>query len=320
MPNFEQLLTQEQPVKLMLLGHNGSGKTGSLASLAAAGYKLRILDADKGIATLFSLLTNSKYPYKKYMEDCGISLAEAVSFISLDVPMANKTPENKTQKILTPKSASAFLTIGDMLTNWKDGETTYGNIETWGPDTILVLDSFTAISDLAYYYAQALGNQLGNMTIGNDYRVNSWHGQELIIRVMKMLTNSTVKCNVVILSHIEYIDDSEGLSRKPHVILDKGKEVGISKSTGYPRTVSLSLSLKIGSYLNDIYSTRIIGTGSSAKRVINTKTVDNILAKNSNYLDPVYPIETGLAQIFAALKQKPLPENFVASLNKHPSN
>ena len=35
--------------KMLLIGASGSGKTGALASLAAAGYKLRILDYDNGL-------------------------------------------------------------------------------------------------------------------------------------------------------------------------------------------------------------------------------------------------------------------------------
>ena len=38
--------------KLLLVGDSGSGKTSSLASLANAGYNLRILDFDDGLAIL----------------------------------------------------------------------------------------------------------------------------------------------------------------------------------------------------------------------------------------------------------------------------
>jgi hypothetical protein len=38
--------------KLLLIGDSGSGKTGSLTSLVAAGYKLRIWDFDNGLDPL----------------------------------------------------------------------------------------------------------------------------------------------------------------------------------------------------------------------------------------------------------------------------
>ena len=40
--------------KLMLVGDSGSGKTTALASLANAGYNLRILDFDDGLSILQS--------------------------------------------------------------------------------------------------------------------------------------------------------------------------------------------------------------------------------------------------------------------------
>ena len=42
--------------KMLLLGDSGAGKTGALASLAQAGYNLRILDLDSGVDVLRNLL------------------------------------------------------------------------------------------------------------------------------------------------------------------------------------------------------------------------------------------------------------------------
>ena len=45
-------LKNDSVIKLMYIGDSGTGKTGSLTSLVAASYKLRILDFDRGIDTL----------------------------------------------------------------------------------------------------------------------------------------------------------------------------------------------------------------------------------------------------------------------------
>ena len=47
-------------MKALVTGDSGSGKTGALASLAQAGFKLRILDTDRGADILANLLQNSK--------------------------------------------------------------------------------------------------------------------------------------------------------------------------------------------------------------------------------------------------------------------
>ena len=65
------------PVKIMLIGENGSGKTGSLASLVCAGYKLRIIDTDKGVKILKSLLLDPHYPYAKIIKEKNIDLSQA---------------------------------------------------------------------------------------------------------------------------------------------------------------------------------------------------------------------------------------------------
>lgn len=49
-----------QVSKILMIGNNGSGKTGSLVSLAKAGYKLRVLDLDKGTEILAQLLASDK--------------------------------------------------------------------------------------------------------------------------------------------------------------------------------------------------------------------------------------------------------------------
>src|SRR4051812_44359341 len=51
--------------KLLLMGDSGTGKTGALASLADAGFNLRILDFDNGIDALFNYLTDPKSKYSK---------------------------------------------------------------------------------------------------------------------------------------------------------------------------------------------------------------------------------------------------------------
>jgi hypothetical protein len=51
MPSLDKHQSSEF-TKLLLEGDSGSGKTGSLASLVAAGFKLRVLDMDNGLDSL----------------------------------------------------------------------------------------------------------------------------------------------------------------------------------------------------------------------------------------------------------------------------
>ena len=49
-------------VKMLFIGPSGAGKTGALASLASAGYNLRILDMDNGLDVLANVLNDPKKP------------------------------------------------------------------------------------------------------------------------------------------------------------------------------------------------------------------------------------------------------------------
>ena len=55
MPSLAQHQSNEF-TKLLIEGDSGSGKTGALASLVGAGYKLRILDMDNGLDSLKSFV------------------------------------------------------------------------------------------------------------------------------------------------------------------------------------------------------------------------------------------------------------------------
>ena len=55
MPRLDEAGSQE-PIKGLVLGNSGAGKTGSLASLAKAGYHFHIIDYDKGTNILRNIL------------------------------------------------------------------------------------------------------------------------------------------------------------------------------------------------------------------------------------------------------------------------
>ena len=81
------------PAKIYLVGETGSGKTGAKASLVCAGYKLRMIDTDKGFKTLRSLLTDPHYPYADYMRRHNIDPSKNVSVIPVDTPMELRMTE-----------------------------------------------------------------------------------------------------------------------------------------------------------------------------------------------------------------------------------
>src|SRR3990167_5326691 len=67
---------------LLFLGDSGMGKTGALASLAIAGYNLRIMDYDNGVDILANILKPGIQPYMLTPEQ-SLTAISRVDYITL---------------------------------------------------------------------------------------------------------------------------------------------------------------------------------------------------------------------------------------------
>ena len=250
--------------KMLLEGDSGSGKTGALTSLAKAGYHLDILDFDNGLETLKTFITR----------ECPEAL-ERVEFRTL----RDKYKSSASGPIVdgTPK---AFVEGLKMLDKWKYGEVDLGIPAAWGPDHILVLDSLTFLSDSAFEWATSLNPS------AKDPR--QWYGQaqDAIEKVLALLTSPSFETNVIVISHVKYVDNPDG-TRK-----------------GYPTAVGSALYPVIPRYFNSV---ALCQTSPGGKRTIQTAATAMIDLKNPKpfEMEKSYPIETGLADFFAVLRDPP---------------
>jgi hypothetical protein len=264
-----------QTLKLLFVGESGAGKTGALASLASDGYNLRILDLDNGLDVLANILSDSKSPYKK-------DATSRVLFRTLTEKMKNNNGK------MLPASAKVWPDTIEMLSNWKEpGETaSLGPVASWTPNEILVIDSLSMLSDAALSFVCALNGRLGSRPHQSDWG----EGQSLIQGLLQMLYSDSIKCHVIVLCHIKYIETENGPTR------------------GYPNTLGKALPPVVGRYFNNTLMAQTRGTGQSQKRVILTNTSGIVELKNSAPLRVLreYPLETGLADYFkATLGAKP---------------
>jgi hypothetical protein len=287
------------PIKAFIIGKQGTGKTGSKASLVAMGYKLRMLNFDNGADILKNLLTNPYYPYRKYMQDKNIPLKGAISVITIAEEMKKITEDSKSRFI--PKSARGYSKATDMMNDWVDGDEKLGSILSWGNDTILDIDTLGTLADLAYFHTQELNGRLGARQEGFDYQRDVGGAQGLLRNLMQTLFHPLVKCNVLINAHITYVDESKGTYERPNL-------ESISDPIGYPSAIGRAISPVIGKWFNNVLIIDQTGSGPTEKHEISTVPIRNIAAKNSlpGVLKKRYSIETGLAEIFCALRgEKP---------------
>ena len=136
MANALDLIQAIPPVRMLLVGYPGSGKTGSLVSLLNAGFKMRVLDFDGNLEPVFTFAQRDKLANLDILQLKG---ADAVKMGS-HVIEANGVPH-------------AFADAVRAMDRWtyKRGEETIdlGSSKDWGPDTVVVLDSLTSMGEAA---------------------------------------------------------------------------------------------------------------------------------------------------------------------------
>lgn len=257
--------------KLLLIGDAKSGKTGSLVSLVKAGYKLRILDLD-------NLLDILKY---KVLEECP-ELIDSVESRSLrdkyKVGGTGMTIDGK------PKAWTESLKL---LNNWKytddDGtEIDLGDPHTWGPDCILVIDSLSRWCDAAYNFHEVM---TPGGSKGQDGRAVYGNAQDDVEKQLATLTSKSCATNLIIIAHGQYMDMADGTKKI------------------FPQGVGQKLSPKIPQYFPNYVRYK----NSSGKRTIQLESDAMVDLANTNpgKLSKSLPIETGLAEFFAVLRDNP---------------
>jgi len=253
--------------KCLLIGDSKAGKTGSLASLVAAGYKLRILDYDNGLDVL-----------KKFVLRDSPDKLDNVEFRTL----RDKRKATQTGAVIDgpPK---AFVDGLRMLDRWKYGDVDLGVPGDWGPECILVLDSLSRFAEAAFDFREPLAVKGRSGEI--DRRAIYKDAQDAVINTIATLTSESFRTNVIILAHIRYVEMEDG------------------KKKGFPQAIGSAICSEIPQWFNS-YALYENNGGKRTLRTTSTMLID--LANPAPFdMAPSYPIETGLAQFFAVLREPP---------------
>ena len=249
--------------KGLMVGETGTGKTGALACLLDAGYKIRVLDFDAGLDPLIG------YAKKKG------------NLANLDYETL-RDEFKVSGSYLAVKKAPSFQRALALLSNWGD----YGPVQSWGSDTILVIDTLGAMSAAAFnmvLQANGVVNPSGQR--GGPEQSHYGAAMESIERAIDWLTNPyLVPCHAIVNAHWTYQDADSGIL-KP-----------------YPETLGNKLSPKIGRKFNNMFSFSI----TAGARSIKVRKDGMVACKSSKPLSKeTYPIEDGLAAIFKEIVGPP---------------
>lgn len=247
-------------IKIIAIGPSGSGKTGSLISLLQAGYKIKMLDMDNGTEALLNFI----------QRDCPDKL-DNFDYITLRDQMKS----DPIKGAAVSGRAKAYTDAIKYLDKWDDGSIP----SEWGPETIFVLDSLTLFGRAAFNWAQGMN------TGAKDPR--QWYGsaQDSILRVLDLLTSAEFNCNVIVFSHVDLVELSDGTTK------------------GFASSIGKALGPKIPAVFNTMLLFESRGQGESVKRTITTVPTAMVDAKNPRPFDipKSLPFETGMATIFEKL-------------------
>lgn len=259
MPRLDNHQSNET-MKILLMGDAGGGKTGALASLAMAGYNLYIHDFDNGLDILAKVLP----PEAK----------KRVFFQTFSEEM-KALPGGR----FIPKKVEAYANHVRSLDKWPDdGSPLSGkSVYSLGPDSVFVLDSLTFHGRFALNHILGLNGRIGQSPYQSDWG----EAMKLQEDLLGMLCGDSMKCHVIVISHIAMIGGEDGVPLR-----------------GFPSALGQKLPPRVPRYFNNIFLVREVGAGTSVKRVIRTTPDTVIGTRTALSLPPTLPIETGLATIF----------------------
>lgn len=252
MPTLDQV-AQSRYTKLLYIGDSSTGKTGSLVSLLQAGYTIKLLDMDDGTTPLI-----------KYGRAAGVDLSQ----VEVETFRDKVTIGPAGPRVSAPK---AFVDALKQLTKW-------GEIED--PNCFLILDTLTSFSRAAFAWARGL-----NPT-AKDPR--QWYGaaQAAIEDTLAMLTSPEFKMNLIVMSHVNYKELVEGVSK------------------GYVQAVGTAMGPTIPKYFDSLILAEASGSGANVKRRIKTMPTGIVdLKLPVPNAQGSYELTTGLAEIVALLKE-----------------
>lgn len=287
MPSFDSY--RKSSKKIIYLGDSGAGKTGSLVSLAAAGYNVRILDFDDKAEILRDFLYNpEKSIYRRprpglWTQQQADTVMQRMSFMTMTEHLTIKGSR------AVPRG-DCWVRAMNQLNHWTDGDDKPGNISKWPETDILVIDSFSRLCEAAMNYQLSLNNRLlegprVGTSQSNDYSA----AYKYIMDFINLIKSDEIKCSVIIIGHIVFMERS-------------GPQNTVTKeSKGFLQVFGKAMiSPVISQHFPHVIRAKSIGNDPSVKRTIITNNDENVelITPAPLRVKKEYPLETGLAEYF----------------------
>ena len=256
MPKFNETAP---PPRILLCGEAASGKTGSLAQLANAGYRLMIHDFDANTRVIGSYLRDNA-------ADVYVSTYAAAKITGTNLFTGASGQATK-------QALDEMRRFCKMLEHWKVvGGEDLGPCASWTPKDVVVIDSGTFLGELLLLAAQE--DPEGKRDGRSLYNVaGKYYGA-----ILDHLTGPKMGASVIVLTHIMQTGDTD----------DQGKIIG--KARDVPVGVGVKFSKKMQTYFSDIWHLEVDRAGN---RSFKTAATDKASLRTSapNIIKAVEPFD-----------------------------
>lgn len=278
-------LKAKEPVRMLLSGYPGTAKTGALAALANAGFKLRVLDFDGNPQSLL-----------QYTEpDC----LKNIDIITLEDKMGLAGAVAGTKGLPT-----AFTSAWKLLDEWKymenGTEVSLGSSKDWGLDTVVVMDGLTGHTEASLRSAMSIMGKT-TQTMSQPCWGLAIKQQLAFIQRLMAVEN---RHNTIVISHLKMVGPKEIESGDGELERDlKQRASKMIPTRLYPTAVGWDLPQKIAGEFPAHVLAEVRIVGKTAKRVLNylPRTDVDLKLPIKASIGNDLPVETGLLTIFEAL-------------------
>lgn len=281
----------KKAVRIMLVGYPGAGKTGSLACLANAGYKFRILNFD-GNKNLQSMLMNVKPEFMPNIDAVYLG----------DKMRANAA--GGSEPVGIPQAYLRGLQLMDSWSYEEDGEKVdLGASKDWGMDTIVVLDSLTSMGRACMNRAMKLLNKTPTTLTDRLWGI-AMGEQEAFV---EKLTSDYNNHHVIVLAHLKPVGPNDVRAGDSDLTKDlKQRTADLLPTRLYPSALGKALPPMIGAHFPTVILVEPEYRGLTANRKLKFVPRSELdLKMPAPDLPKELGIEDGLLQVFKALGHTP---------------
>lgn len=282
MSNGADLLAND-PVRGLIVGYPGGGKTGSIAGLLNVGYKVRMLNYEA-------------LNYRSLVQFADPKALKNLDIITLSDPFAQG------QKFLEPLGEPKAFNKGLMaMKDWKTTDSkgkeySLGASKDWGSDTVVVLDGMTSQGEAAYRrMCKALNRTPGTVQIRDwGFVVNDQ------VEMLRIMGAADKKYHFLCLGHLQMLTPEDIKKDDDEFTKELKKEIGsLISSKMFPKAVTKPLSMQIAKeFPMVIQAKQEIVNGKSTRWLYTSQGEEVDLKVPVPDIERRYPLATGLATIF----------------------